>query len=259
MGFFNNLKKTLGIKGEPEAQAEVSVVINKDTVNGATQESNPRMLDLKKKVKVVLEKNNLVGVKARIVLMLDKSGSMGSLYRNGTVQATVERLVAVASQMSTSETMDVWLFNTRTDKFPSVSEQAVDGYVDGAVLSRSSISGGTSYAPAIESMMTSYGATSNEPTLVFFITDGENDDYNGAKRAITTASGYPIFFQFIGLGDENFEFLSELDTMEGRLIDNANFFPLNDLKHISDEQLYERILVEFPSWIKLAKGAGILK
>ena len=46
--------------------------------------------------------------------------------------------------------------------------------------------------------------------------------------------------------------------MEGRYVDNANFFQLNDIMSISDSELYERLLNEFPEWLKEAKQKGIL-
>jgi hypothetical protein len=69
----------------------------------------------------------------------------------------------------------------------------------------------------------------------------------------------PIFWQFIGIGNgrrESFPFLNELDTMSGREVDNANFFPANST--MSNDDLYENILVEFPSWLKEVKSKGIL-
>jgi hypothetical protein len=46
--------------------------------------------------------------------------------------------------------------------------------------------------------------------------------------------------------------------MSGRLVDNADFFHVDDLGKITDEQLYERLLNEFPSWLKAARLKGIL-
>ncbi len=98
------------------------------------------------------------------------------------------------------------------------------------------------------------------PTLVIFITDGENDDRREAIRAITKASKLPIFFQFVGIKSSyscGFSFLRELDEMDGRYIDNANFFEMTvrDLTDASDEELYSRILNEFGnSYIPLAKS-----
>ena len=46
--------------------------------------------------------------------------------------------------------------------------------------------------------------------------------------------------------------------MEGRFIDNANFFHIKDIEKISDEELYNNLLNEFPEWLAEAKTKGIL-
>ena len=71
------------------------------------------------------------------------------------------------------------------------------------------------------------------------------------------ASRYPIFWQFVGIGNSRFSYLEELDEMQGRFIDNANFFSVNDLDIISDDELYKRLLSEYPDWITKAKQVGL--
>ena len=53
--------------------------------------------------------------------------------------------------------------------------------------------------------------------------------------------------------------LKEIDTMGGRVIDNANFFHVDDLGKNTDNQLYELLMNEFPSWLNKARQKGILK
>lgn len=63
-------------------------------------------IDLQKKsVKIVLEKKQLTKVMARVGLVLDITGLMRTLYKNGTVQHVVERNLAVAYQFD--ELLDV--------------------------------------------------------------------------------------------------------------------------------------------------------
>ena len=40
---------------------------------------------------------------------------------------------------------------------------------------------------------------------------------------------------------------------------NANFFHVNDVASISDDELYNHLLDEFPSWLKEARSKDILK
>ena len=46
--------------------------------------------------------------------------------------------------------------------------------------------------------------------------------------------------------------------MTGRVIDNCDFFELDDLDNISEEALYENMLEEFPSWLKEAREIGLI-
>lgn len=61
----------------------------------------------KDKVKIVLEKKKLTGVRAKVGLVLDISGSMRSLYKIGEVQEAVERIAAVASQFDDDGSLDI--------------------------------------------------------------------------------------------------------------------------------------------------------
>ena len=94
------------------------------------------------------------------------------------------------------------------------------------------------------------------PTYVIFVTDGDNSDHAEAERVIREASGYPIFWKFVGIGRAAFTFLKRLDTMAGRKVDNANFFAF--FGSIPDGELYNGLLEEYPKWLKDAKAARIL-
>ncbi|MDA7026849.1 VWA domain-containing protein [Bacillus sp. CLL-7-23] len=45
------------------------------------------------------------------------------------------------------------------------------------------------------------------PTLVFFITDGDNLDQGETRNIVYASSKLPIFWQFVGIGDQDFTFL----------------------------------------------------
>ena len=76
---------------------------------------------------------------------------------------------------------------------------------------------------------------------------------------MTEAAKLPMFWQFVGLGGHHYGILKDLDEMTGRLIDNCNFFELDDLDDISEEALYENMLEEFPSWLKDASEIGLIQ
>lgn len=244
---------------------------------------NLTKLDLRKQIVLDLTKRKgLEHQKAQVALVLDHSGSMSELYRNGTVQDTLERIVPIAMQFDDNSEFELFLFenscyrhknNVTVQNCANIVDREIDGKYPW---------GGTAYAPVIKQIMDFYipsrksskaagflsklfGATPKDETLklstpvyVIFITDGENSDHAATQEMIREASNYGIFFQFVGIGSERFSFLEKLDTLSGRFIDNAGFFKIKNLARISDDDLYDSLLSEFPSWLNLAKSKNLI-
>ncbi|MGG3798887.1 vWA domain-containing protein [Metabacillus fastidiosus] len=209
---------------------------------------------------IVLEKKNLKNVTARVGLVLDISGSMRKLYREGIVQEVVERILAVASQFDDDGSLDVWVYDNEFSRLPAVTEKDFKDYVDRNILNNDSIHkfGRNNEPLVMEDVIRKYTEEeqSKEPVFLVFINDGGCKP--GIKKFIVESSTKPIFWQFVGIGNSNFDVLKKLDTMEGRFIDNANFFHLDEIETVSDEQLYNLLLNEFPSWLKEAKEKEII-
>ena len=96
------------------------------------------------------------------------------------------------------------------------------------------------------------------PAYIVFISDGGVGESKEIEKLIIESSKYPIFWQFVGLGGEDYGILEHLDTMKGRIVDNCNFFALDDIRSVTDQELYDRLLNEFPSWLKEAKKNNII-
>ena len=94
-------------------------------------------------------------------------------------------------------------------------------------------------------------------SFIIFITDGNNSDKAAAKAVLTEASHYNLFWKFVGIGDEQFEFLQRLDDLKGRFIDNANFVSISDLSGIDDRTLYSMLLEEYADWLDLCRKNNI--
>ena len=219
-------------------------------------------ISLKKKTAtIVLEKKKLTGVSARVGIVLDISGSMRKLYNEGVVQDVVERVLAVASQFDDDGELDVWVYDNEFSRLPAATEATFMGYVEKNILSNSGVHkfGRNDEPKVMEDVIRKYTKQdpSGEPVFLVFINDGGCKP--GIKKFIVESSSQPIFWQFVGIGDSNFDVLRRLDTMEGRVVDNANFFHLDDISQVSDAELYDQLLNEFPMWLKEAKGKGILK
>lgn len=215
----------------------------------------------KKKAKIVLDKKKLTGVTARVGIVLDISGSMRRLYKEGVVQEVVERVLAVASQFDDDGELDVWIYDNEFSRLPGATEATFMGYVEKNILSNDSVHkfGRNDEPKVMEDVIRKYTKEepSDEPVFLVFINDGGCK--SGIKKLVVESSNQPIFWQFVGIGDSNFEVLRRLDTMGGRVVDNANFFHLENISQVSDEELYDQLLNEFPMWLKEAKEKNILR
>lgn len=56
----------------------------------------------------------------------------------------------------------------------------------------------------------------------------------------------------------DFSFLEKLDDLSGRYIDNADFFSVEDPQHVSDHELYDLLMQEYPSWVRAASTKGLI-
>ena len=227
-----------------------------------SKEEAVKKISLRKEKVVSLSKEkNLEGVRARVALVLDFSGSMDGLFKNGTVQDVIERLVPLALNFDDNGTLDFWIFDNGFHRLDGITLDNFYGLADR--VRKKYHMGGTRYSPVIKDVDKYYikEEPENIPNYVIFITDGDNSssDKEPAEKALITASAHPIFFQFIGVGNSRFAFLEELDDLRGRVVDNANFFSVDKIDEMSDDDLYTKLFKEFPSWLKLDKVQEMLK
>ncbi|MCC0732155.1 MULTISPECIES: VWA domain-containing protein [unclassified Clostridioides] len=238
---------------------------NEHGVEVINEESNNRqtILELKKeKINLRKEKINTICLtkkefiniektKFDVVVVLDCSGSTSNLFKNGTIQNILEKLLPISLKFDDDGELDVWLFNTSAYQFKSINMDNFFNYVEKENL-YSEVGGGTYYSPVIKEIISKKieKEKTNNPVYVIFITDGDNFDKKETKQVIIEASNKPIFWQFVGIGKEKFEFLETLDTMTGREVDNANFFSVNNIEVIEESELYEKVMKELPIWFK---------
>ena len=214
----------------------------------------PAMVPVIEQARLTLQKAGLDTLTFEVVLVLDVSASMTSLFKTGQVQRLVERALAVAARLDDNGEVPVTLFGTGAREGGTVDLTNIQGYIRSMHFD---FDGGTIYAPAIRQVVKN-AAQATWPTLVLFVTDGENSDPREAEAAMITASSEAVFFKFLALGDGPFRFLEKLDTMHGRVVDNANFAQIKDLTHTGDAELFSLISEEISDWIPAATKAGIL-
>ncbi|MEK5235526.1 VWA domain-containing protein [Paenibacillus sp. FSL L8-0470] len=218
-------------------------------------------IDLRKKiVQFTLEKKQLTGVTARVGVVLDISGSMRDLYTRGIVQEVVERILAVACKFDDNGSLDVWVYDNEFSRLPPVTERDFEQYVQRHILKNPSIHkfGRNNEPPVMEDVIRKYTKEDKDSTPVFIIFINDGGVLKLTKKVIMKAAVQPIFWQFVGIGNSDFEVLEGLDNMTGRVVDNADFVHLDRIEGVSDDELYDRLLNEFPHWLKAAKDKRIL-
>ncbi|MGW1410480.1 VWA domain-containing protein [Streptomyces sp. NPDC002403] len=235
----------------------------------------------KQQVLVSLGKHGVPELRARVVLVLDASGSMSGLYRRGTVGGVAERMVAVAAQLDDDGRMQAWTFASNPARLPDLAVGDLPEWLRlhvrvGQVFGFGRRKPPRGLEPGQIDMRT-VGIQNEEqkviaevrafvraypvpdPTLVLFFSDGGVHRNREIEQELRAAAEEPVFWQFVGLGSSQYGVLERFDTMPGRRVDNVGFFAVDDIERISDQELYDRVLSEFPSWLRAARQAGILR
>jgi len=222
----------------------------------------PHLVNLAKKAQVSLEKKQLTSVKARVALVLDASGSMNGQYSKGRVQEVVNRLMPLAVHFDDDGAIDCWAFARHGVKLSPISLANHQHFIDtdSGGWRRWKVGPRINNEPEVmEQVIAHYeGSSDRTPVYVMFISDGGVGEDRKISKLMVRAAELPIFWQFVGIGGRNYGILEKLDDMSGRIVDNCNFFALDDLHDISEEQLYDRLMEEFPGWLKAARTKGIL-
>ena len=247
------------------------------------------LIDLKKKVGIVLEKRNVKSdIMAQVGCAFDITGSMQGLYGSGAVQALAERLLAIALRFDDNGSLDSWSFCTGSDELPAITEKNYATYVTESMINNRNITkwGSTNYAPVLKDIAGFYFGKQISETVVeekpvagFF-----GKLFSKTTQVTTTVSSFqggqndgklPVYLMFITDG-ENFDAKETWTQLEGLKNENiyiefvgignekftfcreaadkfgnVGFVQIKNLEKTSDEQLYAELLnEEFCEWIK---------
>jgi len=230
------------------------------------QETAPALVSLYKAAGVSLTKHGLGGQRAAVYLVVDYSGSMKPYYADGSVQALADRVLGLSAHFDDDGTVPVVFFSTDIDAVTDIALAGHEGRIDRIVAGLGHM-GKTSYHLAMDAVIDHYlDSGSKDPALVVFQTDGGPINKLAAERYLCKAARLPLFWQFIGFGDpgsRQFEFLRKLDELAvpvRRAVDNAGFFHAgSDPRKVSDGELYDRLVGEFPVWLAAARAQGIVR
>lgn len=234
-----------------------------------------RLSTRKRQVAVSLQKRGAGDLRARVVLVLDASGSMSRLYATGVVGRVVERMAAVAAQLDDDGEMQAWTFASRPARLPDlqlgdlsdwirlhvrVGSFSRQRHLEPGQVDMKTVGIQNEEQKVIEEVRDHVRAEPTAvPTLVLFFSDGGVYRDRQIERALRDAASEPVFWQFVGLGRAGFGVLERFDTLPGRTIDNVGFFSVTSIDDESDEVLYEKLLAEFPDYVRVARAQGLLR
>ena len=235
----------------------------------------------KEQVAVSLRKHGAAEVTARVILVLDASGSMSFLYSKGMVTDVVERMAAVAAQLDDDGEMQAWTFASNPARLPDLRLGELPEWLrlhvrvgevglfrrgrspEGAGARPGRHAGRSASrtrsrrpSPQVRAFVRDHPAPA--PTLVLFFSDGGVYRNEEIERELRDGRGGADLLAVRRPRPADYGVLERFDTLPGRRVDNVGFFAVDDIDTRPRPELYDRLLTEFPLWITAAGRAGIL-
>lgn len=228
-------------------------------------------------------------ITAQVILVFDYSYSMADFFARGEVQELTERVLGLSLPLDDDGNIQVFPFDHRAYEPFVVDAGNHVGVIDDWRHERGRFApaaspkrglfkrapaptgrprldgmGGTDYSVVIEAILR---FTQEEgmlrpgkpPVYVLFQTDGGTANKDRAEQLLIGASMLPIFWHFLGLGGDT-SFLSLLDDLPGRVVDNIGKTSVPSVKGTAADEFYQDVTREFvTSWIPAARAVGILE
>lgn len=216
-------------------------------------------------------------ITAQVILVFDYSLSMKDFFVRGEVQELTESVLGLSLPLDDDGSIQVFPFDHRAYDPFAVNAGNYAGVIEdwrrqrgrfkpGLMGRRTRFDdmGSTDYNAVIDAI-TRFTADEGmlqpgkPPVFVLFQTDGGSSNQTLVKTNLRNAATLPIFWQFLGLGN-NTGFLSVLDDLPDRVIDNVGKTAVPSILAADLATFYEDITREFVTeWIPAARAVGILK
>lgn len=262
MGFLRKMKNFV-----PAVHLSPKKTVTLTRINSGQPAANVSLIkqngvSFEKKVASAVSLQKSMGVDNRfdVIALIDESGSMGGLFRDGTVQSLAERALAWTAGVDADGMAPVGGFASGFKWHGEISLSNVMG-----CAANWRTWGSTDLTAGLKAALEVAKGADN-PVYLFVITDGSPDNQSTAIALIKEMSQYPIFIKFLLVGNDSYgkRFLEYVDDLEqhepgGRLFDNVDTQHIVNVSRVSDDDFNKAMTEEVPSAIQAMRTVGLVR
>ncbi len=205
-------------------------------------------------IKNIIKAQHIKPIEAQISLVLDKSGSMMDSYtETGKVQELLNKILPISLALSYKKELDVWAYDDSPVRLPFVNIDNYETYIKREITDKTERFGENNEVAVLKDIIQKYYVEQNTqiPIYIIFVTDGDVDSGSGEdtiEKIIEKNIHRKIFWQFLGLGENDYGILENLKFA------NTNFFWEADFSSVKEEDLYPKFLnASFTTWLQKIK------